>query len=177
MDCFFCINGFYSKIPLYIYNLITRQYIELCYPDNQTLFQELKFGFGVSKISEQYKVVGIHLAAGSSFHHVYTLGTGTWRRLPAGAAFGFTFFSDGYILFNGNLHWTAFNSFRNIWIRGFNLEPHGYIIVSFDIETKCFSTFSVPLVHVVFGEGGVSMLFLHDLRQSIYHMYDEGIPS
>ncbi|XP_042031606.1 F-box protein CPR1-like [Salvia splendens] len=64
-------------------------------------------------------------------HRVYTLGTGTWRRVEAGAASGFKFFGQN-IVCNGNLHWIVFDLSHNIWICGF------------DVETECFRIFSVP---------------------------------
>ncbi|XP_042033559.1 F-box protein CPR1-like [Salvia splendens] len=90
----------------------------------------LSFGFGVSKISGQYKVVCIN--RDGSAHHVYTLGTGAWRRVEACPASGFGFNLDGRIECNGNLHWTVYDSTRPLLICGF------------DVETECFSIFSAP---------------------------------
>ncbi|XP_042033558.1 uncharacterized protein LOC121780100 [Salvia splendens] len=75
---------------IYICNLITREYTELSYPELVNFPNlVLQFGFGVSKISGQYKVVLINGDTGSNSHYVYTLGTGTWRRVKAGASSGF----------------------------------------------------------------------------------------
>ncbi|XP_042035054.1 uncharacterized protein LOC121781371 [Salvia splendens] len=62
-------------------------------------------GFGMSKISGQYKVVCINVDVGSdSCRHVYTLGTGAWRLVEAGAASDLTFPTSRNIVCNGILH-------------------------------------------------------------------------
>ena len=91
----------------------------------------LSLGFGVSEISGQYKVICINAGAGSDSHFVYTLGTGTWRRVEAGAASGFRFYLDGHVVCNGNLHDLVRPSLR---------------ICGFDVETECFSIFSAPTI-------------------------------
>ncbi|XP_042035051.1 putative F-box protein At3g16210 [Salvia splendens] len=96
-----------SRIPIIICNPITREYTELFCPEEYiSLNFTTSFGFGASKLSGQYKIVPINADAGSDFHHVYPLGTGTWRRDEAGAASGFQFNFGGRIVCNGNLHWT-----------------------------------------------------------------------
>ncbi|XP_047961860.1 uncharacterized protein LOC125206665 [Salvia hispanica] len=123
----------HPAILLFIWNPLTRQYIDICRDEQSMSFNfnyKLSFGFGVSQISGQYKVVCIN--RDGSAHHVYTLGTGTWRRLEAGAASGFGFHSDGRIVCNGNLHWTVYDSTRPLSICGF------------DIEIESFSIFSAP---------------------------------
>ncbi|XP_042035036.1 F-box protein At1g67130-like [Salvia splendens] len=70
---------------LHICNPITRKYVYLDLPEAYTCY--LSFGFGLSKISGQYKVVCINTFSGSN--HVYTLGTRTWRLLEDGAPSGF----------------------------------------------------------------------------------------
>ena len=118
---------------IYICNLITCEYIELSYPKLYIpWYQLLQVGFGVSKISGQYKVVWINPDRGSNSHCVYTLGTGTWRRIEAGAASGFRFPGEP-ILCNDNLHWRVY--FSKNHILGF---------CGFDVETECFSIFSFP---------------------------------
>ncbi|KAL1533718.1 putative F-box protein [Salvia divinorum] len=117
--------------PLFIWNPLTRQYIKLCCPKQSMSFNfMLSFGFGASQISGQYKVVCIN--RDGSAHHVYTLGTGTWRCVEAGAASGFGFNLDGRIVCNGNLHWIVYDSTRPLLICGF------------DVETESFSIFSAP---------------------------------
>ncbi|XP_047953519.1 putative F-box protein At5g50220 [Salvia hispanica] len=118
---------------LFIWNPLTCQYIEICRPKQSMSINfnyRLSLGFGVSQISGQYKVVCIN--RDGSAHHVYTLGTGEWRRLEAGAASGFGFRSYGRIVCNGNLHWNVYDSTRPLLICGF------------DVETECFSIFSAP---------------------------------
>ncbi|XP_047961896.1 uncharacterized protein LOC125206699 [Salvia hispanica] len=83
-------RGFMEAIPLYMCNLITREYTELRCPLVYIPPLPFKFGFGVSKISGQYKVLSINKLRGSdSEHRVYTLGIGIWRRVEAGATSSF----------------------------------------------------------------------------------------
>ncbi|KAL1533736.1 F-box protein-like protein [Salvia divinorum] len=125
----------YSSVECYIYicNPITRQYIELCCPVEYISIYVLSFGFGVSKISGQYKVVCINVF-GSDPYSVYTLGTGTWRRVEPGPASGCKFDFHAYVECNGNLHWIAYDSAKIFWI------------CAFDLETECFSTLAAPTV-------------------------------
>ncbi|XP_042033557.1 putative F-box protein At3g16210 [Salvia splendens] len=131
---------FYSTLscPFYICNPITREYTELCCPVPPN--PVMRFGFGVSEISQQYKVIGINSFPKSDLHYVYTLGTGTWRRLEAGKVSGFVFESVGCTICNGNLHWIVVDSSRIQWI------------CSFDLETEHFSIFSLPLAGIRNGE-------------------------
>ncbi|XP_042032214.1 F-box protein CPR1-like [Salvia splendens] len=118
-----------TGMPVYICNLITREYTELCSPADYIPSHSLMFGFGVSKISGQYKVVCIN--EGTDSHYVYTLGKGTWRRVEADAASGFVF-HDPSIECNGNLHWRVSDLCGDMRICGF------------DVETECFRIFSIP---------------------------------
>ncbi|XP_042035044.1 putative F-box protein At3g10240 [Salvia splendens] len=125
----------HPNIPLFMWNPLTRQCINLFTPKQSISYKfELSYGFGVSRISGQYKVVCIN--RDGSAHHVYTLRTGAWRRLEAGAASGFAFNFDGCVVCNGNLHWTVYDTTRPLLICGF------------DVETECFSIFSRPLAAV-----------------------------
>ena len=125
----------HPSIPLFIWNPLTRQCINLFSPKQSISYIfKLSFGFGVSRISGEYKVVCIN--RDGSAHHAYTLGTGTWRCLEAGAASGFAFNLDGRVVCNGNLHWTVYDSTRPLLICGF------------DVETECFSIFSAPTAAV-----------------------------
>ncbi|XP_042033556.1 F-box protein CPR1-like [Salvia splendens] len=135
----------FAEIPLFICNPITRQYIEIWGPEECILdvvvvdddddYDDVDpvfcFGFGVSEISGQYKVVCIN--ADTDTHYVYTLGTGTWKRVQAGAASGLGIYSAAHIVCNGNLHWT-----------GVYYSPHTIRICGFDLENECFSVFSAP---------------------------------
>ncbi|KAL1533739.1 F-box protein-like protein [Salvia divinorum] len=125
----------YSSVERHIYvcNPITRQYIELCCPVEYISIYVLSLGFGVSKISGQYKVVCIN-AFGSDPYSVYTLGTGTWRRVETGPASGCKFDFHACVECSGNLHWIVYDSVKMSWI------------CAFDLETECFSIFSAPTV-------------------------------
>ncbi|KAL1533733.1 F-box protein-like protein [Salvia divinorum] len=133
----------YSSLErrIYICNPLTRQYIELCCPQEFISLHILSFGFGVSKLSGQYKVVYINTDSSSDSHCVYTLGTGTWRRVEPGPASGCSFCFHAYIVCNGNPHWTVYDSAQIFWI------------CAFDLETECFSIFSAPAVDGL-AEGG-----------------------
>ncbi|XP_042033563.1 F-box protein CPR1-like [Salvia splendens] len=117
-------------IPLYICNPMTREYTEPSYP-LYILERVLKFGFGVSKISGEYKVVCINADNGFNTHYVYTLGTGKWRHIEAGAASDYKFWAQP-ILCNHSLNWTVIDLWYNNSICGF------------DVETERFSIFSFP---------------------------------
>ncbi|KAL9173338.1 hypothetical protein ABFS82_03G107000 [Erythranthe guttata] len=134
------VNGLLFLNPLssisdayYICNPITREYIE--FPYEQRLLDEdfngtVNYGFGVSKVSGQYKVIKtVHV--NKSICHVYTLGTGKWRRIPAGPPLGDNKNSSGAFL-NGCLHW-------------FVDDDEGSDLIScFDLETETFSMFAHP---------------------------------
>ncbi|XP_042032201.1 F-box protein At3g07870-like [Salvia splendens] len=134
----------YSRFstPFYICNPITREYTKLYCPVRPD--HVMRFGFGVSEISGQYKVVCINSFPKSNLHYVYTLGTGTWRRLEGGRISGFEFYPVGCTVCNGNLHWIVVDSSHMQWICGF------------DLETERFSVFSLPLVGI--SEGELSVL-------------------
>ncbi|XP_047961757.1 F-box protein At3g07870-like [Salvia hispanica] len=150
-----------SMKGIYICNLITREYTELSYPDDYIPNQVLRLGFGVSKISEQYKVVWINADAGSDPHCVYTLGTGTWRRVEPGAASGVMFCGQP-ILCNDNLHWKVYDPRNSIWS-----------LCGFDIETECFSIFSFP---TPMGDGWWNLSVLRDcLCSSHYNEFQDEI--
>ncbi|EYU22876.1 hypothetical protein ABFS82_03G107600 [Erythranthe guttata] len=134
------VNGLLFMHPLssissdyYICNPITREYIK--FPYEQRLLEEdfkgtVNYGFGVSNVSGQYKVVKI-VHVRKSICHVYTLGTGKWRRIACGARLGRNDYSNGAFI-NGCLHW---------FLQDY--ESSG-LISCFDLETETFSTFSHP---------------------------------
>ncbi|XP_047961889.1 F-box protein At1g47340-like [Salvia hispanica] len=106
-------------------------------------FEEF-YGFGMSKNSGQYKVLCTDVNASSdSYRHVYTLGTGTWRRVEADDVSGIGICSAGYIVFNGILHWIGGEDdlALTLWVCGF------------DLETECFDIFSPPPPPPVDGRG------------------------
>ncbi|XP_042067381.1 jacalin-related lectin 38-like [Salvia splendens] len=109
----------------YVCNPATREFCELL-----SLPQGIAYGFGASKITGQHKVVCISPKLDC---HVYTLGTGPWRRVEAVT----TSFDYSYSIFgtyvNGNLHWIVSSDSNDTeWI------------CCFDVENECFSTFPAP---------------------------------
>lgn len=106
------------------------------------------YGFGASKISEQFKVVRIfhdsvivHGGGGGLPRrriipkpecHVYTVGTGSWRAVEHGAAAFEYSCRTSCVFLNGNLHWIASDSDEKQWIS------------CFDLEREDFSHFSTP---------------------------------
>ncbi|XP_047941810.1 F-box protein At3g07870-like [Salvia hispanica] len=135
---------------LILCNPITRDYIKLPRPrlTPPKVQDELdNFGFGVSRMTRQYKVVWILSSVGHSENpppgansrnacQVYTVGTGSWRNVPFGMQLRFIG-DNGGVFFNENLHWTVAKTRKgsNRWIACFNLE------------TELFSTFSAPRPH------------------------------
>ncbi|KAL8458286.1 hypothetical protein ACS0TY_035963 [Phlomoides rotata] len=96
-----------EPIALSICNPITRDYINLPCPqvfDIDTDFDdETVWGFGSSKITSQYKVVGISQGSIENENpevecFVYTLGTRFWRRLASRPSLGYTFLGNGVCL-------------------------------------------------------------------------------
>ena len=117
-----------DKCPtlLYVCNPITREYIELPF---QSTWQGV-FGFGVSKLSRQYKI----LYWNSRFKSCYvcTLGEESWRSIFE-AAPGMPILNyEIAAFFNGNLHWLASDEKKNKFI------------CCFDLETELFASFSLP---------------------------------
>ncbi|KAI3464426.1 hypothetical protein Pfo_021089 [Paulownia fortunei] len=131
---------------LYICNPITRDYIELPSPEESVYHYPtiVTYGFGVSKMTGQHKVVRIFhecirdpdthrlLRIPKSVCQVYTLGTGSWRSIAPGVPLEYNCRSIGAFL-NGNLHWLVSDLKGSLWIS------------CFDLETELFSTFSPPL--------------------------------
>ncbi|XP_057785104.1 F-box protein CPR1-like [Salvia miltiorrhiza] len=126
---------------LYVCNPITRHYIKLR-PDLDSVYslsQIVAYGFGVTKLTGQHKVVRIvydydletedSLRVTKSHCEVYTLGTRTWRSIIPGALLMYDTFG---IFLNGNLHWLV-------------VDPNAPSQIScLDLETELFSTFSHP---------------------------------
>ncbi|XP_022878786.1 F-box protein CPR30-like [Olea europaea var. sylvestris] len=139
-----CLRNFYRKYDaLYVCNPITREYVAL--PVLDWLFEfpsEVTYGFGLSIISGQYKVVrifhecvldpttGTILSIPKYECHVYTLGTGSWRSIE-GVLFAYNCRSVG-LFFNGNLHWVIED------LEGSEL------ISCFDVEKESFQPFPFP---------------------------------
>ncbi|XP_047938437.1 uncharacterized protein LOC125186146 [Salvia hispanica] len=117
---------------LYICNPITREFVELHGRLTHPLRLGDCYGFGVSKLSGQHKIVYINPRYSGC--HIYTLGTGSlWRRVKAAAPLFRRSFNSAGVLVNGNLHWPVTND---------NWFPY---ICCFDLETESFSTFSAPV--------------------------------
>ncbi|KAL7156010.1 hypothetical protein ABFS83_03G114200 [Erythranthe nasuta] len=145
------VNGLLLLNPLssiaddyYICNPITREYLQFPFDTHmQRLidvqpYEIINYGFGVSKVTGQYKVVRITNIR-KSICHVYTLGAGKtlgkgkWRRIDPGLPLGKNKHSTGAFL-NGCLHWFVEDS------------KNSNLISCFDLETETFSTFSHPPV-------------------------------
>ncbi|KAL8485606.1 hypothetical protein ACS0TY_027773 [Phlomoides rotata] len=133
---------------LRICNPITREYIELdCTEFVNYWLDVVTYGFGSTNITGQHKVVRIfqqqESIPGFLFRtvpksdcvcHVYTIGTGVWRRISPFTHVAYSHNCSGAFL-NGNLHWSV-SDFEGpeLWIS------------CFDLETERFSTFSSPLL-------------------------------
>lgn len=122
---------------LFICNPITRDYIEL--PKLEGVRQRPlnnTFGFGLSRMTGQYKLVWICREA-EPLHEtscrVYTLGTGSWRSIESAGQIRFAYNVRGAFL-NGNLHWLV------------NDSNHSLSISCLDLETEVFSKLSPPPV-------------------------------
>ncbi|XP_047949605.1 F-box/LRR-repeat/kelch-repeat protein At1g09650-like [Salvia hispanica] len=122
-----------SDKNLFVVNPMTRDYVRL--PPPSTTCRPCIFGFGVSKISRQYKILCGLEDSGSC--HVYTLGGGgggSWRSIsapssPAGRIRPITL-CDVAAFFNGNLHWTS--------------KEEYWSICCFDLKTELFTVFFPP---------------------------------
>ncbi|XP_042035031.1 F-box protein CPR1-like [Salvia splendens] len=133
---------------LHVCNPLTREYIVLCRPKDNTLF-DCMFAFCVSKISGQYKVVCIgRTFYESDYFLVYTLGTGIWRPVETSAAYAFILYHYGHVGYNGNLHYIVTD-----------LVQHSFQLCGFDAETECFSIFSPPPAIALPIDGDVGFYF------------------
>ncbi|XP_057784911.1 F-box protein CPR1-like isoform X2 [Salvia miltiorrhiza] len=121
---------------LYVCNPITREVIKLNVPsDSQLSTSKVSaFGFGASRITGRYKMVCVKLKPYDDKLdcHVYTLGTGSWRRLEGNP---YNYHRGPGAFVNGNLHWIATIGEDSSWIS------------YFDLETECFSFFKAPPYH------------------------------
>ncbi|XP_057784885.1 putative F-box protein At3g51171 [Salvia miltiorrhiza] len=129
-----CFNGFlvvrvgFNK--LCVCNPITREVLELDLPTDpqQSTLEVSALGFGASEVvCIKRRPYDDKLDC-----HVYTLGTGSWRRLE-GIPFNYHSGSGAFV--NGNLHWLATIGEDSSWIS------------CFDLETECFSFFKAPPYH------------------------------
>ncbi|XP_047949588.1 F-box/kelch-repeat protein At3g06240-like [Salvia hispanica] len=111
---------------LFVCNPITREYVEIPRLPKRGCIA----GFGVSKISGQYKILCRDQIRS---YHVYTLerGGGCWRRI-AGPKFYPRMPWGNVIFFNGYLHWLASDLKESLFV------------CCFDLETEVFTKFSLP---------------------------------
>ncbi|XP_047979941.1 F-box protein At3g07870-like [Salvia hispanica] len=133
----------YKHEALYVCNPLTREYIELAAPKQVVRYPSVvTHGFGVSKGSDEFKVVRIYqeremdprsgscLRIPNSECHVYTLGAGEWR--PVGDA---PFAYEGRLIgqfFRDNLHWLV-------------EDLNGHELISrFDLQNESFHPFPAP---------------------------------
>ena len=108
---------------LCLVNPMTNEYIKL----SPLPVHRHMFGFGVSKLSGQYKIL---LGDQWRPHHIYTVGReGSWRSIEAKIATPRLPYDADTKSLNGNLHWLASGS---------------DLICCFDLETELFTTFSRP---------------------------------
>lgn len=133
---FLCSSDRMSRY-LCVCNPITRECIRLPPPPSSlNSFRSrdslsFGFGFGVSRMSGQYKIVRITPRLQSTCE-VYTLGTGLWRSTNVACSRLHYCRQDcSSPLLNGNLHWLALDS-----------EKHMHISC-FDLETELYTTFSL----------------------------------
>ncbi|KAH6776697.1 hypothetical protein C2S52_014258 [Perilla frutescens var. hirtella] len=133
---------------LIICNPITRDYIEVPLPlDTCDVFVE-GYGFGVSGISGQYKLVRMSQQQDAFYSacEVYTVGTGSWRRIASSGQFEYEDSSVGAFL-NGNLYWFAYD-----------FKSSTEWISCFDLETELISTFPPPPIDHPHECGNLSVL-------------------
>ncbi|KAH6759417.1 hypothetical protein C2S51_019652 [Perilla frutescens var. frutescens] len=141
---FLCKRGLRTG-ALILCNPITREYIKLPCPRETSSKPRLlldTYGFGVSRMSGQYKLVRMFFESYQARPQgvtldkfecqVYSVGTGSWRRIDSGSRLKYEESSVGAFV-NGNLHWLAVD-----------LKCRKLRISCFDLETELFSTFSPP---------------------------------
>ncbi|KAL8059796.1 hypothetical protein ABFX02_03G110100 [Erythranthe guttata] len=134
----------YKHETLYICNPLTREYFQLPSPKGLVRYPSVvTHGFGVSLISQEYKVVRIFherelhprnrscVRVPYSETQVYSLGKGSWRTI-GGAPFAYDSRSIG-LFFEGRLHWLIQD-----------LEAAHDLISSFDLENEEFRPIPPP---------------------------------
>ena len=115
---------------LVICNPLTREYARLPHLPTNLCFQKSIFGFGVSKISGQYKIL---YGDENGSCYIYTLVSGgLWRSVTV--ATPSLPHERGAPCLNGNLHWLVSD-----------LEGNNLLVGCFDLETELYTDFSLPL--------------------------------
>lgn len=110
-------------------NPITREYLRI--PNPPRHYAEGNIGFGASR-SGQYKLVWISLD--NNVCHVYTLGTGQWRRAARGPSRALRYEKDTVCAsLNGHIYWAVKGKV------GWKM-----LISCFDLETEEFTYFRAP---------------------------------
>ena len=115
---------------LFVCNPMTQEYVVL--PHLYRYAGRWIFGFGVSKISRQYKVLNFE-ETGSCY--VYTLGEGgSWRSISSTAPGIPIPLNKNAIFCNGNIHWL---------VSYFDIKEN-FMVCCFDLDTELFTSFSLP---------------------------------
>ncbi|XP_047943214.1 putative F-box protein At3g16210 [Salvia hispanica] len=118
---------------LYVCNPITREFVVL--RGRLTCPRGDCYGFGVSRISGQHKVVYLNPEYGC---HVYTLEKGAlWRRVETPIPSFARCYGSTAAFVNGNLHWLVSDDCD---------YTAGSYICCFDVETESFSTIPLPFI-------------------------------
>lgn len=145
VDGLLCLHDCYGKVDtLYICNPLTHEYIQLPFLRGHRRYPNtVSYGFGMSASSCQYKVVRIfhkRVRAKETSSRlsnlkvecmVYTLGTGSWRRIASGIPYKYVKSQFGIVM-NGNLHWLV------------NDANYITLVSCLDLETELFKSFSLP---------------------------------
>ncbi|XP_051139152.1 F-box protein At3g07870-like [Andrographis paniculata] len=130
---------------LYICNPITREYTKISSLETKKRYYPtvVTYGFGVSSLTGQYKVIRIShdrvldpdtqelLSIPRNECHIYALQTGSWRSIRSGEPMEYNCRSNG-VLLNGSLHWFVKD------LKG------SFLISCLDLEREVFTTFSSP---------------------------------
>ncbi|CAI9764068.1 unnamed protein product [Fraxinus pennsylvanica] len=137
---FVCFRNFdLIKDQLYVCNPITREYVILPVLEWSAVYSTpVASGFGVSTISDQYKVVkflhkhefyttiGARSKITKSECSVYTIGTDSWRNIGGVPIACEYVYSDVGTFFNGSLHWMIKELEGSKLISCFNLEEESF---------------------------------------------------
>ncbi|XP_042007438.1 F-box protein At5g49610-like [Salvia splendens] len=117
---------------LFICNPLTREYAELPHLPSRT--HSCTFGFGVSKLTGQYKIEEKGCGEASQRHHHMKglFGYDFEENFRSCCFLNLRAPGDYAVFFNGNLHWLEFDSENNLFVS------------CFDLEAELFTKFSLP---------------------------------